>query len=81
MAHRGKRNTRKPGGRVIPAFARFAPGHALRVVIRGDLLARTRRLRYSAPSFIFSKETLPIIKFPLPINALSMRKAGNNPYI
>ena len=42
---------------------------------------RTRRLRYSAPSFIFSKETLPIIKFPLPINALSMRKAGNNPYI
>ena len=59
----------------------FAPGHALRVVIRGDLLARTRRLRYSAPSFIFSKETLPIIKFPLPINALSMRKAGNNPYI
>ena len=42
---------------------------------------RFGRLRYSAPSFIFSKETLPIIKFPLPINALSMRKAGNNPYI
>jgi len=67
---------RKLEGRVIPAFARFAPGHALRVVIRGDLLARTRRLRYPAPSFIFLKETLPIIKFPLLFHALSMRKSG-----
>ncbi len=73
-------NSRVPA-RLFYCFCSVVPGHALRVVIRGDLLARTRRLRYSAPSFIFSKETLPIIKFPLPINALSVRKAGNNPYI
>ena len=72
---------RKLEGRVIPAFARFAPGHALRVVIRGDLLARTRRLRYPAPSFIFLKETLPIIKFPLLSTLYLCAKAGNNPYI